>query len=122
MGIEKIFSLPASVFSFISGILIGLSINILSDLLFLQYSTTGIKEIFIRVAILVILLFLISSITFMYLSIVVAENRERLSLYDFLEKIRKDTFLRANLLLSLLLGIVCIILAIISLLLAFKFV
>ena len=122
MGIEKIFSLPASVFSFISGILIGLSINILSDLLFLQYSTAGIKEIFIRFAILVILLLLISSITFMYLSIVVAENRQRLSLHDFLEKIRKDTFLRANLLLSLLLGIECIVLAIISLLLAFKFV
>ena len=109
---KRIFSLRPSFYAVFSGALLSIAINLFTNLFFIQKES--IDLIFLQFTIFIILMLIISSGSFIYLSLVLEENREEFVLADFLDKIHTEIDLRVKLWFLFLLGSVSLALALIT--------
>lgn len=114
MGVswKKIFSLRPSFWTLLSGCLLSIAINMLTNLFFVQEESFDLK--FLQFVFSIIASLLISSGSFIGLSLVLEEYREEYILADFLDKITKDEHLRVKLWVLFLIGLISLISALLA--------
>lgn len=108
---DRVFLLSPSFFALISGTLLSILIDLFKSLFFIQE-----RQIYLVFSIVTLI---ISFGCFLYISLELEQLREKTALSDLLEKIRVATPLRRKLWLTFLVGVICLVLALVSMALGY---
>lgn len=106
---KRIFLVRPSFYAVFSAALLSVAVNLFTNLLFVQRDV--VNSMFFRFMIFIILTLIISSGSFLYLSLVLEEGREKWVFSHFLEEIDKNKSLRGKVFLSFLIGCMGLLLA-----------
>jgi hypothetical protein len=105
---KRFFLIRPSFYAVFSGALLSIAINIFTNLFSIQKEP--INPVFLRFAFFIIFTLIISSGSFLYLSLELEDSREKWALSHFLNEIDKNASLRRKLLFLFLVGFISLVL------------